>query len=720
VLVADVRFPGGTSSALANELRALRRAGLSAALVPMQSPTLSPRRLPHPGVLAALAETETPVVPVETRVRARLALVCHPTLLEKPPSREIRVDSDLIGLVMHHPPRDAAGREQFDLGAAREIIRDLGHAEPILLPVGPNVRRGLEAEGLGSATWDRDWHNLIDVEAWPEARRSQDRDHLTIGRHARPDPAKWPSAEECRLVYPDDPALCFRMLGVDEKLREARCPWPAGWVSLPFAHAGVAEFLSGLDAYAYYHDRAWIEAFGYNVLEALAVGLPTVLPPSFMPLFDEAALYAAPADAHALYSRLREDPALRSGQGQLARRLAAERFGLDREGKRVAALLAGAGPSPRHRRPIPASRPDTVLVITSNGVGIGHVARQIAIARAQPFDIETVFFSLSKAAIFAAEAGFMTEYRPFHTAVGVAAEVWNRWLAMELREALALYRPAAAVFDGNVPYGGMLAAFEDRPDMSRIWVRRGMWRDANPSIAARAEQFQLVLSPGELCRHADPGRDGGDDPFVERLPPVLHLPPSARFGRQMARKLLELPETGEIALIQLGAGANFDMTLARDLALDRLLRDPHRHVVELVSPLARQPGAPRCERHHLRTIFPALRYQRAFDFAVSATGYNSFHEVISGALPCLFTPNTAPEMDLQESRARYAAHAGWALHASARDPYGIALELEALVDPARREAMAAACGAIPARWDGAEVAARLITLAARQMPVARW
>ena len=717
-----MRFPGGTSSALASELRAIHRAGLTAALIPIQSPVLSQRRPPHPGVLAALEATGTPLVPAEARVSARLALVCHPTLLARPPSRELRVDADVLGLVMHHPPRDAAGRPQFDLDAVRDIIRDLGHADPVLLPVGPAVRRGLLADGWGALTWERDWPNLIDVEAWPAAEPGDATERLVIGRHARPDPLKWPVAEERALVYPADPTLGFRMLGVDAALREALQPWPAHWVALPFAHGGVAAFLAGLDAYAYYHHRDWIEAFGCNVLEALAVGLPTVLPPAFEPLFGEAALYAEPAAAHGLYTRLREDPALRATQGALARRLVAERFGFDRAAERLEALAGRAAPLPGRaaRVPPPLPRADTILVITSNGVGVGHLGRQIAIARAQPFDVETVFFSMSKAAAFAAAEGFMTEYRPFHTAVGVAPEPWNRWLATELREAIAFYRPAAAVFDGNVPYGGMLAAFDDRPEMSRVWVRRGMWRDASPAIASRADQFHLVLAPGELCRHADPGRDGAaDDSLTERLPPVLQLSPHDRLGRRMARRLLELPEETEIALLQLGAGTNFDMTLAHGIALDRLLRDPDRHVVELVSPLAPRVS-PRGDRHHVRTVFPAVRYLRAFDLAVSAAGYNSFHEVISGGLPCLFVPNAAPEMDLQESRARYAAHAGWALHASAGDPYGLAAGIEALLDPDRRAAMAASCAAIPQDWDGAEIAARRIALMARQAPVARW
>ena len=122
--------------------------------------------------------------------------------------------------------------------------------------------------------------------------------------------------------------------GVDARLSEQLAPWPANWTFQPFGHGGISEFLTGLDVYSYYHGRRWIEAFGYNVLEALASGLPTVLPPSFAPLFGEAALYAEPAEAHGLYDRLSGDPAARAAQGALARRLAAERFGLDLYGPR--------------------------------------------------------------------------------------------------------------------------------------------------------------------------------------------------------------------------------------------------------------------------------------------------------------------------------------------------------------------------------------------------
>ncbi len=671
-------------------------------------------------MLAAIEATRTPVLPAGATARARLALVCHPTLLDLPPTRRTRIEPDVLGIVMHGPARDAAGVAQCDLAAARALAHDLWRADPILLPVGPNARRDLGADAHGAAIWDRDWTNLIDCDAWPAVPVRQETATLTIGRHSRSDAQKWPEREERALVYPYDPALRFVMRGVDAKLREALAPWPANWRFQPFGHGGIQAFLASLDAYAFYHGPSWIEAFGYNVLEALASGLPTVLPPSFAPLFGEAALYAEPGEAHALYSRLRADPAARAAQGALARRLTRERVGLDGYGERVAALLDTAPRPTRRHGATPARAPaETVLAITSNGVGVGHIARQIAVARAQPYEISTVFLSLSKAAQFAEQAGFLTEYRPFHGPLGVPAERWNRWFAEEVREAIGFHQPAAVIFDGNVPYTGLIAALDDFPGVGRIWMRRGMWRRAEPGISGRAEHFHLVMTPGEICQAADPGHDAAGDPLTQRLPPILQIPPRQRLGRKLARRLLGLPETAEIALLQLGAGANFDTSLARDMALARLLADPERHVVEIVSPVAPRAVAAVGPRHHLRTVFPAIQYQRAFDFAVSAAGYNSFHEIIAGALPCLFTPNDAPEMDLQETRASYAALAGWALAASARDPYAIARGLDELLDPERRAELATNCASVRSDWNGAEIAARMTVLIARQTPVVR-
>ena len=53
-------------------------------------------------------------------------------------------------------------------------------------------------------------------------------------------------------------------------------------------------------------------------------------------------------------------------------------------------------------------------------------------------------------------------------------------------------------------------------------------------------------------------------------------------------------------------------------------------------------------------LFPISRYLRAFDFSISAAGYNSFHELIGFEVPTIFIANNHHMMDDQSARAEFA------------------------------------------------------------------
>ena len=482
--LADIRFPGGTSTALWNELKAARRHAFSCVLIPLQAKILSRHRPPNARLLRIIDALEIPVLTAHSRVEASLALIYHPTLYTNALSRPAPVRADTFAIVAHQPARNAAGELEYDFDAAVRNVRDMHCRTPVILPVGPNVRDSFEAEGRGNLLHEEDWVNLINSDDWPAHRPRGNLPCLIVGRHTRPDPLKWPDPATARRAYPEIAKAIFRHLGVDARIRKLFEPWPGNWRGIPFLHDGVGEFLHRLDAYAYFHSDLWVEAFGYNVLEALATGLPTVLPPSFHRLFREAAIYATPDEAAEAYERLRLDATLRARMSARARRAASARFGYEGYGTRVRALVGGdrRGPEGRMGRLSPPCRPDLALAVTSNGVGAGHLVRQIAIARAQPIDLQTIFFSLSLAVNFAREAGFLAEYRPFHRQLGLSFQLWNPWFRQQLSEAIRFYEPQAVIFDGNTPYMGLLEALDAFPQISRIWVRRGLWRHADPKV----------------------------------------------------------------------------------------------------------------------------------------------------------------------------------------------------------------------------------------------
>jgi hypothetical protein len=616
----------------------------------------------------AIDATETPIIPASSHVEGRLALVYHPYVLEEPLSRSLNVSAQVVGIVCHHPPRDRSGVAQYDLEKIVRHTRDLIGVDPMLMPVSDVVRKSLLQIGRTDIS-EQNWCNLLNLDHWPVIEPRKINDLARIGRHSRPDLLKWPDTVAARLCYPPNQELEFHMLGVQGEVQRAFDPWPSNWIAEPFSPGRAREFLSRLDIYSYFHDGAWIEAFGYNILEAMASGLPIVLPHHFQDTFGDAALYTDPEGAEELYLKLMGDLPMRQAYGTKARKFAEAHHGLETYAARVERLIGKPNTDPAP--PLRVKRPERLLVITSNGVGVGHLSRQIAIAKAQPLGVQSSFFSLSKGVRFAQAAGFVAEHRAFHRQIGADPTRWNNWFYHELTEALAFYRPDGVVFDGNMPYQGMLDAMADMGGLAKIWVRRGMWRNPNKIAEKRGHAFDAIIEPDEIASPEGRGFEPAGNAVIQRVPIIVSLAPEDCFSRGVARRLLELPQDCEVALMQLGAGSNFDLTMARDIALEKLFSDPKRHVVELVSPAGASPEAALNQRHHLISEYPAFKFHRAFDFSISGCGYNSFNEMIVGKVPTVFVPNTASEMDLQERRAAYAAHCGWSLTARADDPYGL-------------------------------------------------
>jgi UDP:flavonoid glycosyltransferase YjiC (YdhE family) len=110
-------------------------------------------------------------------------------------------------------------------------------------------------------------------------------------------------------------------------------------------------------------------------------------------------------------------------------------------------------------------------------------------------------------------------------------------------------------------------------------------------------------------------------------------------------------------LVALGAG-NINDTSHETGAIVAALR---RLGVEIcvTQTLIAESDRTRADVHVVRE-FPLSRRFRAFDLAVSAAGYNSFHELLRFGIPTLFIPNQDTSLDDQQGRAQFAADRGLA------------------------------------------------------------
>ncbi len=718
VFLADPRFPGGTSTALATEIQAAGRAGLTIALKPVRSLLLGNHRLSHPQILAELDAAGATLLGPEDRAEARFAVLHHPMVFDSYPRTALGVRADHVILVLHHPPRDGDGLSEYDVRIIGDTVKTLMGKRPVLAPVGPLVRAQLTA--CNEAVLDEDWHNLIDVDDLPDLTGQKPPEgRFRIGRHSRPLPKKWPAdLATARRVYPDIPWLDVSMLGADKaKLEQKYGVLPKHWRLLPFAHGVTNDYLSTLDAWVYYHDPQWVEAFGRAILEAAGSGLPTILPRHFEPLFGPACLYAAEDEVADVIKELRENPNARRLQARRARKEIRRRFGLQAFVGRLetldpdwAQLRGGVTPAApvKRRRAQGLSR---VMYISSNGVGLGHLTRLLAVAEADPTAPLPVFFTLSRGAGFVRAAGFPCEYTPFHRGLDVDLRAWNASLTQTLLEAADFHGIGTIVFDGNVPYQGLLDFLEMRRDVRSAWMRRGFWREGHAQALQRAQYFDLLLSPKDFAQVLDDGPTAaGLGETSAELPPVWRRVPGPTLDRDGALADLGLDPSPGHVLVSLGSLTNFDLAGLPELILKGILAQGRVPVV-LSSPLQQDSPGKKKPAHPEgtveRAVYPVERHLAAFDYAVSAAGYNSFHEFTANGLPTLWVPNEAGEMDQQEKRAQFARLTGTGDCLRASEEMKALAVLQRFDSDAARREMRSRCTAMQPE-NGARAAAEAI------------
>jgi len=187
--------------------------------------------------------------------------------------------------------------------------------------------------------------------------------------------------------------------------------------------------------------------------------------------------------------------------------------------------------------------------------------------------------------------------------------------------------------------------------------------------------------------------------------PIRLLDERELLTRRQAAAALKLDPDRPAALIQLGSGANRDIVGLTDRILEASRKFDGLQVV-IAEWLNSAEALDLWDDVPCLSGFPISRYFRAFDFSVSAAGYNSFHEVLSYGLPTIFIGNPRKYMDDQGARAEFAAKHG-AAAVSGSTPREIAAALAAIMDADQRGAMAEAARRM-SRPNGARAAADAI------------
>jgi hypothetical protein len=332
--------------------------------------------------------------------------------------------------------------------------------------------------------------------------------------------------------------------------------------------------------------------------------------------------------------------------------------------------------------PAPSSHasPPTMIVVVPNGVGLGHVTRMLAIAKAlnQRQKFRVIFWCFSRAAAIIQAAGFEVFLRQTGAHLDANPSDWRRWETVEFAIALRQIKPHIVAYDGAAFDRFLLDAMR-MPGCGRcgvLWVRRGMMRPETSRSVLDPEQYSdLVLEPGDLAVEADLGPtrmtmakfQGFSKTHI--APPITLKPYLPSHSRREAMKRLRL-RGGRYCLVSLGAAfGNWDELLWNIKEHARLNRI---NLIWAQSPLS-PPPEDQSGNAIIRQFYPFSPYLEAFSGVITATGYNSFHELMMGYdRPVLLAPTNLERLDDQEARATHARDLGWAevLYAKRPEEHG--------------------------------------------------
>ncbi|MBA2337583.1 MAG: UDP-N-acetylglucosamine--LPS N-acetylglucosamine transferase [Acidimicrobiia bacterium] len=359
-----------------------------------------------------------------------------------------------------------------------------------------------------------------------------------------------------------------------------------------------------------------------------------------------------------------------------------------------------------------ATKPVRALLITSNGAGMGHLSRMLAVALAAGPGADATLLSLSVALPTVTAHGLAGEYCPSTERRFMPDHLWHRYLRRRLVALAEEIDAQVVAFDGVAPYPGLIASRRHLSAVPMVWIRRGMWRPGvNDHQLAKSALFDLIIEPGDLAAAGDCGPTAGRGD-AQRVPPITQVDVIDRPGRPVAAAELGIDPDRPTALVTLGTGLTGDVVGPGGVAVAALLEDRRWQVCVTRSTIAEHavPVIDPTRVIELRDVYPLARYLGVFDAVVSSAGYNAVHEFLPAGLPTLLIANTATRTDDQVARAQWLADAGLALSALPDDLAAIAGSARMLSDDAVRGDLAASCAALPAarRTGGAAAAARLV------------
>ena len=361
----------------------------------------------------------------------------------------------------------------------------------------------------------------------------------------------------------------------------------------------------------------------------------------------------------------------------------------------------------------------TIILATSNGVGMGHLARASAIALALKPIANPIIVSMAGGIAEISEyMGIRTEYIPGRDRDWMTRDLWDQYLRDRLVALVEETDAKLISFDGVVPYPGVIAAKVKAPHISLVWVRRGLWQKKPQRfvLGLQSAMMDYIVEPGDIARSYDHGPTSKRKD-AELTSPVSLFQKDTALSREESRKILGLDPNRPAVLVQLGTGDS-DVNEKMTAALAGLIGWKDLQVVLTKKPIDKDGNSLAPDGLDLKVIryFPLAQVLHAFDAGVCATGYNGVHELLPAQIPTVFVSNIRGTDD-QEARAQWCHDFGFALRADQADLADITATVKKLQDLQVRTSLTAKCAELAEVSGSTEIAQIFLKLIADQSAI---
>ena len=303
VIVSDLSLLGGTRRCNEGYITAALASDLKVGLFHWPRYDLKTAEIADEYMELTYDERVDMLVP-EDSISADLVIIHHPPILKYEIDRVPSIDCKKIAILVNQSPMQLWEEKPhyYSEEDVNALALKLFGKPPTWIAISPIVSQTLALAGGIEKLHDEIWfppYNQVLPTIMPKAPHGfGEKREIIIGRHSRDHWTKWPDSKiDLSNAYcAEKQNIKVRLLGGARTPKKVLGAFPTNWEVLEFDSESVSEFVKGLDFFLHFTHKDYIEEFGRNIMEAMAAGRVVILPKSYKPIFEEAAIYCEPSE----------------------------------------------------------------------------------------------------------------------------------------------------------------------------------------------------------------------------------------------------------------------------------------------------------------------------------------------------------------------------------------------------------------------------------------